>query len=648
MAEQCIVCLDPLLHAEEPPPPPEEVKPAPNSPNATSAIASGAIIGDTTNNTGPFKEDADGASHPRLQAASDSGVCVYDKIGGNLLSSYKVQDKKQVAEFDPQAWLDEFAEVEADDISTPCPVCNLADNEEVLLLCDGCDTPYHTHCIGLENVPQGAWFCMECIDLLGQAIPGAATDGQLFAGAPRRLGPQRARNDFFPRTRQSMRRARRRAQSDEWQGAWGQITGRIWDVLNIDLDHDEDESLEDYRRAEQLRNNERREFERWQERLDIARRLGAQDVFERNIPSAILQRGGRHTAASQNGRVQTATVQQSREEIRSWGAFERARDCDVSSQAARKRKARSITASPVEPVQEPERKLKRPRTRRITAPPGEPSSSKSAVPGSSSDAPAAISAIASGSSSSAAATLPSRTPQTDGEPRSFLSSLLKEVESSTPSDDETIRNLFGEPRPSLVIDPSSPVASSPAASPHNSPRAMSTTPPPHRALRPSSPTLLSSHIEPIYPPANYSPTRSAVSPRSDHSDSENNNGNISSLVNQASANHNGSTFVTELRQPRPQRRPTIALPRSEDVSPSRNPLSLEMKESISSIVRAALKPHWKSSQLTADQYAAINRDVSHKLYEEVSNPVAADSETRKLWEKKASKEVAQAVADLSA
>lgn len=495
---------------------------------------------------------------------------------------------------------------------------------------------------------------MECIDLFGQAVQAPATAGQPFAIATRRLGSQRARNDFFPRTRQSMRRARRRARSDEWQGAWGQITGRIWDVLNIDLDHDEDDALEDYRRAEQLRNNERREFERWQERLDIARRLGAQD-FERNIPSAILQRTSRHAGSSQNGRAQTVTVQQSREEIRSWGAFERARDCDVNSPASRKRKARSITASPVEPVPEPERKLKRPRTRRITALPGEPSSSKSASLALSSDAaPAAVpifaapptaAAAASGSSSSVAAAMV-RTPQANGEPRSFLSSLLKEVESSTPSDDENIRNLFGESRPGPTIDPSSPVASSPAASAHNSPRAMSTTPPPHRALRPSSPTLLSSHIEPIYPPANYSPTRSAASPGSDQSDSENNSGNSNSLANQSSAIHSGSLFVAELRQPRPRRRPTITLPRSEEVSPSRNSLSLEMKESISSIVRSALKPHWKSSQLTADQYAAINRDVSHKLYEEVTNPAAADSETRKLWEKKASKEVARAVADL--
>ena len=73
-----------------------------------------------------------------------------------------------------------------------------------------------------------------------------------------------------------------------------------------------------------------------------------------------------------------------------------------------------------------------------------------------------------------------------------------------------------------------------------------------------------------------------------------------------------------------------------------------MKENISSIVRSALNPHWKSSQLTADQYAAINREVSRKLYDEVPNPAVVGSEMRRIWEQKASREVARAVAELQA
>ncbi|OAA54133.1 phd and ring finger domain protein [Niveomyces insectorum RCEF 264] len=789
MAEQCIVCLDTLLHhaAGPPPPPPPLPDEGPansssSSSNSASASASTSNPPNTTeqqrNHAGPFstptapqpppstRKDAavaaddlsphaghtesshdddhvavihicghtlhDTCLREWTAKANSCPICrqsfhlvnVYDKIGGTLLSTYTVEDKKQVAEFDPQAWLDEYAEAEEEDVSTPCPVCNLADHEEVLLLCDGCDTPYHTHCIGLDSVPEGAWFCMECVDLFGHAVqtpsPGSPTAAAVSraAAAGRRAAAhshshrQRARNDFFPRTRQTMRRARRRARSDEWQGAWGQITGRIWDALNIDLDHDEDEALEEYRRVERLRDNERREFERWQERLDIARRLGAQDVFERNIPTAILHHAGRQLGppSTQLGlrgsRGQTpAAPQQTHEERQAWGDFEKARECEQivaantnnnntngsgsnsnSNSNSRKRKSRSVTSSPVEPPPEPERKLKRPRTRRIGALNEVASSSKASssshiqAPGrvdqatshagvSTSTSPPLASAAAGSNSASASNSAAdsvnnAHAPLANDEPPSFLSSLLKEVEMSAPSDDENIRSLFGDPRPPAV-DPSSPVGSSPAASAYNSPRAMSTTPPPqHKTLRPSSPTLLSSHILPVYPPANYSPTRPAASPgggsgggsangagmgNGDNSDSESSN-NANANANNAILNgsQQRSPTVLELRQPRPRRMPTRPAPRSLDSSPTRHLLPLEMKESISSIVRTALKPHWKSSQLTADQYAAINRDVSRKLYDEVTNPAAVDTEARRLWEQKANREVERAVADLRA
>ncbi|EPE10342.1 phd and ring finger domain protein [Ophiostoma piceae UAMH 11346] len=613
-------------------------------------------------------------------------VEVYDKIGGTQLSTYTVEDRKQVAEFDAQAIFDDYAENLDDEISTPCPVCGRDDHEEVLLLCDGCDTAYHTHCIGLESVPEGAWFCMECVTLFGEAVNQSDTQGPPAAGlgrnASRRTGTGRGRRDFFPRTRHSMRRVDRRARSDQWQGAWGQITGHVWDALNIDLDHDEDDALEEFRRIERRRDNERREFQRWQERLDIARRLGAQHIFERSIPSAILQHASRHGgpshASSASARAQVATIQQSQEERRAWGDFERARDRDQPVQPnSRKRKSRSTTGSPVEPQPEPERRLKRPRTRRIGAPSeAGPSTSAPAERAPTSVSRVSVSAFSPVSASSPPApTSPSppapptvyprrgtintaniaapsiRSPPPNADQPSFLSSLLKEVEMSTPADDENIRCLFGE-APHPAADPSSPVASSPAASTYSSPRAMSTTPPPHRTLRASSPTTLSSHILPVYPPANYSPTRSAASPGGagaggDNSDSDDHTRGGNTRNNHSNDNRRSPSAV-EIRQPRPRRMPSVSTARSPETSPSRHSLSLEMKENISSIVRSALNPHWKSSQLTADQYAAINRDVSRKLYEEVSNPVVVGSEMRRIWEQKASREVARAVAELQA
>jgi len=54
-----------------------------------------------------------------------------------------------------------------------CVVCNSGNNEATMLLCDGliqdsngshiCDRAFHTHCIGLNSVPAGAWRCGSCV-----------------------------------------------------------------------------------------------------------------------------------------------------------------------------------------------------------------------------------------------------------------------------------------------------------------------------------------------------------------------------------------------------------------------------------------------------------------------------------------------------
>lgn len=539
-------------------------------------------------------------------------VEVYDKVGGTLLNTYQVEDKKQVAEFDPLAWLDENPE-EEEEPARPCPVCNTAENEDVLLLCDGCDIPYHTHCIGLEDIPDGSWFCMECADQLGQTIEESLPT---FARAPARR-TRRNGNGFFPRTRGSMRTERNRGRTDNWLGAWGQVSGHILGASGIDVDsNDADDDLAEYRRSQQLREMERREWQRWQQRLSIASRLGARDVFARNIQGVVDQQ-----VASQP--QQTTPPQETREERHAWHALERAR---AATPGSRKRKSRSTTASPQEPAPEPERRLKRPRTRRnpIQIEAG-------------SSRPASASANNHQSEGNGGPASVHSPPPANEEQPSFLSSLLKEVETGPASDDETIRTLFGVPQP---VDPSSPVTS-PAPSVVNSPRALSLTPPPpslphNGTIRSASrsPVLsLSSHIEPMYPPANYSPTRS--------------NGESSDSENRSHGHRNGSP---ELRQPRPKRQRETRLPRSQDASPTRKLLPLEIKESISQVVRAALKPHWEieksKRKLSSDQYATINRTVSHKIYEEVTDPSTVRDEAKQHWEKIATKEVARAIAEL--
>jgi hypothetical protein len=45
---------------------------------------------------------------------------------------------------------------------TVCNVCQDGGAEHVMLLCDGCDRGFHTHCVQLPRVPRGAWHCRRC------------------------------------------------------------------------------------------------------------------------------------------------------------------------------------------------------------------------------------------------------------------------------------------------------------------------------------------------------------------------------------------------------------------------------------------------------------------------------------------------------
>lgn len=76
-------------------------------------------------------------------------------------------------------------------------------------------------------------------------------------------------------------------------------------------------------------------------------------------------------------------------------------------------------------------------------------------------------------------------------------------------------------------------------------------------------------------------------------------------------------------------------------------MSIEAKEGISKIVKTALAPHWKSADITKEQYANINREVSRKLYE-IVDPNASDDGVKSAWEKIATAEVTKAVEGLTA
>lgn len=518
-------------------------------------------------------------------------------IIGHLLSERIVEDKKQVAEFDPAAWIDD----QIDDIDvSPCPICGNSDEEEVLLLCDACDAPYHTHCVGLDRVPHGHWFCMECVD------QGANDRASLAASNPERISRLSARQPrtFAQRTAAQVRRARHRYTPDSWQGAWSQISARVWDNLNVDLEYgDEDDTLTEFRRLQRRTDRQRRDFRQWQQRLAIASRQGAREEFEE---------AARPHLSAREQRAQTP--KETKEEQKAWDTFNSLLEGDTISPPSKKRKraTKSRTASPQEPPTEPERKLKRPKTRRIVDRPESSSSrAESSHPKTSRE------------SLSPRRNLAPISIEASGTAPSFLSSLLKEVEMNTPSEDEMTSVPMSINAGSPYAEMSSPAAS-PIASSYSTPRAMSATPPPHEK-RPGSPMPLTSRVEPIY----LHPDRSASEQK--HSEPALNG-------------------VPEIRHPRPRKQQPTPVQRSPESSPSRSSISISAKEGISKIVRTALEPHYKKpSGITKEQYASINRLVSHMLYDKISNPESLEDEKSKtVWEKIANAEVAKAVEGLSA
>jgi len=54
-----------------------------------------------------------------------------------------------------------MTDINYDDIV--CHLCDSGDQEEVLIICDGCTRAFHTHCLGIPFVPPDDWFCAKCV-----------------------------------------------------------------------------------------------------------------------------------------------------------------------------------------------------------------------------------------------------------------------------------------------------------------------------------------------------------------------------------------------------------------------------------------------------------------------------------------------------
>ncbi|RKF73016.1 PHD and RING finger domain-containing protein [Golovinomyces cichoracearum] len=528
-------------------------------------------------------------------------VEVHDAVGGKIISSYPVKDKKQVATLDPGIWLPEEEEEEEND---SCPICNESTNPEALLLCDFCDANYHTYCVGLDEVPHGDWFCMECVDISVLHRPGTVGVNQTGLISRNRV----------PRTQATLRRTRQRLRNDNWLGPWNQIGHRIHGATGLDIDFSEDEDVTSWRRLNQNSGTEHTERNVWRVRMNIARRQGADWTSPALSP-------------------RNPTPVESVEESMAWGDFEKAKEIDTTSPKAKKRKSRLIVASSSassatnygEP--QPQRKLKRPRTRRVL---DQPESSSSVISSSLLD-------ISNGLASESPSDLINM--DSNYEP-SFLSSLLREVDMASRQGDDrqplTTNTNTPTPVTSLSLNYSSSIMS-PSPLSHSKRDKIPKSSPCRIKSRSISPLPLTSRVEPVFSLVENSPKRVQIpSPK------------------QLSKKSAG----TELFHPLPIKEAHVSRSSfhnehvlayedspSSTVSSARATLSGETKRDISKIVKSALAPHWRSAEINKTQYGCINRDVSRKLYE-IFAENSLDGKEIGLCEEIATAEVATALESL--
>ena len=530
-----------------------------------------------------------------------SSSIVYSNMPGlgPVESTYSVQDRVQVADIDPSMIIDDDDNDEESESET-CMLCGHGDGDDLLFIfCDGCDLAWHFNCTGLESIPRGDWYCNDC-------APQRFSDGVDYstytASRPHSISTNRT---IGHRASTRPRRSTRPHADREWSRVWRYVATEL--DFDLEFPFEDDGSLVDSRALRELQTHEQ-----WRRRLLIAERNGAANRFRARAPIPTVR--------------EKPDVQEpeSQEELRAWNAMEKAKELQENPTGSRNKRKRdqSSTASPVEaqPSEEPERKLKRPRTRRNV----DPAESMNA-----SSIPSRGRQTSFGRPSGSITHHPTSTNGTGSEP-SFLQSLLKEVESAKPQDSATLR-----PHP-LTTDYPSPLTytspgSSPTTSNHPSPKAAATTPPAHLTNRPGSPTFLSSKVEPIFSSPEFSPSRS---PRSTSP--------ITRLRHKLP-----DSSLNDIRPSQPQsQRPSSARSsrsRAKDLSPTRATMPLELKSEISKMVGAALKPYYHNDQISKDDYTVINRDVSRMLYEKIGDVGVSDQAAREEWEKTAVDEASKAV-----
>jgi len=386
-----------------------------------------------------------------------------------------VADKVQAVTHDED--VDPNEEELFDETRWRCIVCGRTDQEDVLLLCDNCNDAYHTYCLSLDAIPEGDWFCPNCINF-----------SQIHFIRPSTAPRDHARTAMETHSRGRERTSRRRQlqQQQQWARAWARLRDRAWEALDADVRADEERAPSAERGLTRHQHEERL---RWITRLSHSPTSGA--AYLRSTQSESGHSGGAR------GDTPPAAAMSDPEEDRAWNLFDEARS---SVERAAKRPRRStMTAStsredtpttaggqtPKTPVRSPPtqtRRLKRPRTSRVTPP------SKEAAP--SVQVASAVTPVMNRRTSTVATT-------DDSSGGTFLQSLLSDI--NRPKSPQTPLDL------STALTPAARALLFGPSPPHSPP--LPATPP----NTSDSPASLSESLSPLEGPLP-SPTRRASSP----------------------------------------------------------------------------------------------------------------------------------------
>jgi hypothetical protein len=488
-------------------------------------------------------------------------------------------------------------DLEDDGSYDACMVCDEFGDASQLMYCHSCEQLSHVFCAGLDRMPsRGAWYCQSCME-----------NGLVESAAMRRPAPRGPAAWINGRSRVP----RHNRAPDEWVGVWQSV----WNRLQFDIEF----PFEDEEQSENQSEVLRRENHEWDRRFELARQMGAGTRFRAAADNVHSRRRGSNRSSRPTNRAlhrepPKPRDPESQEEIRAWNQFEKAREqlaqdegntapsttsTTTSRRGGRKRKSNDSPQSPTESEpreQQPERKLKRPRTR-LRFDNGESSSTA-----------ARRNTLVSHNGPTMASSPPAMQNGEGSTVPGFLQSLLQEVEVDRFAERE---KEIAAPQPRRVIVERACSPTSPGLSPIYQKSQGMSTPPPLNLTRSKSPAQQDPQQSPTYSP--YSPA-----------DDE--------RPNRRTIPHRSAGLSSP--------------PRSKDSSPSRPSLSYSTKAELQRMVTAVLKPIYLKKEVTKEQYTEINRDVSRLLYDKVGEAGAGalvDHDTREKWQQMAGAEVQNAI-----